>query len=258
MKNLDIKSNNDKINEKKYFSENSTKAVSFNAKNRNTHDTVLENNKKSNSKNTTQKDKEKSKKARKQKSWVWSLKITIATLLLALVFSYFSDLTAQTENIVVTILLLVFLILGSIFFDGIGVAVTACELTPLVSMSSRKIYGAKTATKLVKNANKVSSICSDVIGDIFGIISGACSIVIVLAILKLTKTVGQEILTMVISSIVAALTVGGKAFIKNIAIKNSKEMVMFVARIVGIFDKDERKSRTKKARKKNEKNTNNK
>ena len=139
-----------------------------------------------------------------------------------------------------------FLILGSILFDGIGVAVTSCDLAPLLSMSSRKVYGAKTAVRLVKNAEKVSNICNDVIGDIFGIISGGCSIVIVLEIMKILPTVSQQIITILLSSLVAALTIGGKAILKEVAIKNSKELVMFVAKFLAIFSKEERKIKKKK------------
>lgn len=190
--------------------------------------------------------------SKRRKYSLWSLKITIVTLILTIFFSFIAELTATADNIVVAVLLLVFLILGNIVFDGIGVAVTACDLAPLVSMSSRKLYGAKTAVKLVRNAEKVANICCDVIGDIFGIISGACSITIVIKLLVLFNDPNQQILTIGLSSIVAALTVGGKALIKDVAIKNSKDLVMFVARIAAIFSKDERKNR-----KKNNNNINN-
>lgn len=112
-------------------------------------------------------------------------------------------------------------------------------------MASRKVYGAKTALWLVKNSGTVSSICNDVIGDIFGIISGACSAAVVV---KITLSLGEEWqrwLTIIISAVVSALTIGGKAFMKNIAINNSRDFVMFVARIVSVFSKDERKIRKK-------------
>jgi len=185
---------------------------------------------------------EKRGKQRRKRS-LWSVKITFITFVLAIFFSFISELTSSTGNIVVTIMLLIFLILGSIVFDGIGVAVTACDLAPLVSMSSRRIYGSKTAVHLVRNAEKVANICNDVIGDIFGIISGACSIAIVLKILEMSQSTNQRIMTIAISSVVAALTVGGKAIVKDIAINNSKELVMFVARIAAVFSKEERKNK---------------
>ncbi len=181
---------------------------------------------------------------------IWWIKAAVISLVLAAFFSFLSELTASAENIVIIILLLAFLITASILFDAIGVAVTSCDPTPIVSMSSRKIYGARTALWLVKNSGTVSSICNDVIGDIFGIISGACSAAIVL---KITMNLGeswQRWLSIGISAVVSALTIGGKAFMKNIAISNSREFVMFVARCLAIFNKDERRIKKREAQKK--------
>lgn len=181
----------------------------------------------------------------KKKRYMWLVKITLISLVLSAVISFVGDLTASSEHLIVTLLLLLFLILASILFDGIGVAVTSCDDTAFTSMSSRKIYGAKTALWLVKNSEKVSSICNDVIGDIFGIISGACAAAIVTKIIIITGDSWQRWLTIGISAVVSALTIGGKAFLKNIAISNSKEFVMFVARIIGIFDSEERRRKKK-------------
>lgn len=195
----------------------------------------------------------KRKKVKKKRN-LWWLKAAVISFVLAGFFSFLSDLTASADQIVVIILLLAFLILASILFDAIGVAVTSCDIPPIASMASRKVYGAKTALWLVKNSGTVSSICNDVIGDIFGIISGACSAAVVLKIAILLPDGWQRWLTIIISAVVSALTIGGKAFMKNIAINNSKDFVMFVARIISIFNKDERKIRKKESEhKKNKK-----
>ncbi len=177
----------------------------------------------------------------KKKRNLWWLKIGVISLFLSAFISFISEMTASTEQIIVTVMLLMFLILASILFDGIGVAATSCDITPIRSMASKKIYGAKTALWLVKNNEKVSNVCNDVIGDIFGIISGACTAAIVVKIVAVTDIAWQRWLTILISSIVAALTIGGKAFLKDIAISNSKEFIMFVARIIAIFSPEERK-----------------
>ncbi len=191
----------------------------------------------------------KKKKPRKKYN-TWWIKATIISLVLAAFFSYLSELTASASSIVIIVLLLAFLIISSILFDSIGVAVTSCDMTPIASMASRKIYGAKTAMWLVKNRDTVSSICNDVIGDIFGIISGACSAAIVLKIMMSLDESWQKWLSVIISAVVSALTIGGKAFMKNIAIKNSKDFVMFVARVLAIFNRNERKIRKKESAKK--------
>ena len=81
------------------------------------------------------------------------------------------------------------------------------------------------------------------IGDIFGIISGACSAAIVVKLVVGMDQKWQQWVTIGISALVSALTIGGKAFLKNIAISNSKEFIMFVARIIAIFNPEERRRR---------------
>ena len=103
-------------------------------------------------------------------------------------------------------------------------------------MSSKKIKGAKTAVSFKKNADKVSSFCNDVIGDICGIISGSAGVTITSAI---SKTYNLDIfwVGLVITAIIASLTIGGKAIFKSIAMKNSNKIVYITAKIMSIFEK---------------------
>ena len=194
-------------------------------------------------------DEEKKKKPKKKRN-TWWIKVTIISFVLAAFFSFLSELTADAEHIVVILLLLGFLILASILFDAIGVAVTSCDDAPIIAMSSRKIYGAKTAMWLVKNSSTVASICNDVIGDIFGIISGACAAAIVIKVAVDLSDTWQRWVAIGIAALVSALTIGGKAFMKNVAIKNSKEFVLFVARLLAVFIPEERRRYKKEAEKK--------
>ena len=102
-------------------------------------------------------------------------------------------------------------------------------------MASRKVKGATQAVKLVNNAEKVSNICADVIGDICGIISGSCSATIV--IMFASNNPNEYIFNILMSSVVAAITVGGKAFFKKIAIKKSKDIMLLAGKIISIFSK---------------------
>ena len=199
----------------------------------------------------SQQSEKKQKKQPKKKRNLWSVKITVVSFFVSAFISFLSELTASSEHIIVTILLLFFLILCSILFDGIGVASTSCDMTPFVSMASRKVYGAKTALWLVKNNEKVSNVCNDVIGDIFGIISGACAAAITLKLVVDMDQTWQKLVTVSISGVVSALTIGGKAVLKNIAIKNSKEFIMFIARLIAVFNPEERrKKKTQKDKQK--------
>lgn len=186
----------------------------------------------------------------KKKRNLWALKATIITLVLSVFISFLTEITSSAGNIIVTVILLLFIVMAGILFDGIGVAVTSCDITPIVSMASKKVYGAKTAMWLVKNNEKVSSVCNDVVGDIISIISGSCGAAIVVKLMTVLDESWQQWLSIGVSALISALMVGGKAFLKNIAISNSKEFVMFVARIIGVFHPEERRRKKHQAEKK--------
>ncbi len=175
------------------------------------------------------------RKSKKNNQKIWVIKVTLLTFLLTIVFTFLSDLTMSASTLVVAILIVLLLIITNIIFDAIGVAVTSCEIAPILAMSARKVPGSKRALNLVKNADRVSSICGDVIGDICGIVSGASSAVIVAKILMLNLGIAETILTILVSSIVAAITVGGKALGKRLAITHSKEFVLFTAKVLSVF-----------------------
>lgn len=172
-------------------------------------------------------------KKRLSESSVWTIKITLITLCLAFFVSFATYLTSNKSNFIISVLTLALLIVVAIAFDSVGVAVTSCNLAPLLALSAKKVKGAAIAVKLVKNAEKVSNICNDVVGDMAGIISGTCAATV--AIQLFSGDGNLNLFNILISSVVSAVTVGGKAFFKSVAINNSKEMVLFVGRIIGIF-----------------------
>lgn len=169
------------------------------------------------------------------KGAIWTIKITIITLCLAFVVSFITEITSSRSNIIISVLLLCLLILISIIFDAIGVAATSCDLAPLLAMAAKKVNGAKVAVKLVKNAEKVANICADVVGDMSGIISGTCAAAIVLKLA--IENSSTLFINIAMTSVVAAITVGGKAFFKSIAMKKSKEMMLFAGKVIGLIYK---------------------
>jgi hypothetical protein len=174
---------------------------------------------------------------RQNKLTIWIINITIITFVLSAFFSFLSEITTSTAHISVAFMLLLLLIVLSVIFDAIGVAATSCELAPLLSMAAKKIKGSRMAIRLVKNSGKVSSICCDVLGDICGIVSGSCTLAIVI---KITLTSADRLsfwISILFSSIVCAVTVGGKAIFKNIAIRHSKDIILLTGRMLSVFEK---------------------
>ena len=123
-------------------------------------------------------------------------------------------------------------ILLGILFDIIGVAATSADETPFHSMAAKKVPEAREALKLLRRAERVSSFCNDVVGDICGVISGSASAVIAArAIVGMESWLGQ-LVQLLMSAVVAGLTVGGKAFGKSIAIKNSTMIIHAAAKLI--------------------------
>ena len=87
---------------------------------------------------------------------------------------------------------------------------------------------------LLKNSTKVSSICNDIVGDICGIISGSLGATLTLY-LSLRWQMPLILATILITSFISALTVGGKAYFKTIAMKKSDTIVLLTGKVVHIF-----------------------
>ena len=137
----------------------------------------------------------------------------------------------DNANLLFAIIILVFIVLLGICFDMLGVAMTAADVQPFHSMSAHKERGGKEAVQLLNNASQVSSIFCDVVGDICGIISGSTATVIVAYLLK-AFTLPSLLASISITSLISALTIGGKAVGKEFAIANSTQIVHFVAKIM--------------------------
>lgn len=166
----------------------------------------------------------------------WPIIVTFLAFFISFIFSFISETSMPKVNIIIQIFILILFIIIGIIFDMIGVAVTSTNEEPLHAMSAKKIKGAKKAVSFKKNADKVSSFCNDVIGDICGIISGSAGVTISASIAKnLSLNIFWVGLT--ITSIIAALTIGGKAIFKKIALKNSNKIVYLTAKIISIFEK---------------------
>lgn len=174
-----------------------------------------------------------------------AFKMFFVTLIVSVLFSVISQKTfTASENILVPLLTILIIILIGVIFDIIGIAVTATPETPFVSMSAKKIRGAKEALRLIKNADVVSNFCNDVVGDICGIISGSAGGMLVIRI----STLGlkPDYMTIILSSLIAGVTVGGKAFGKGIAINNGQEIVHSVGYLLSFLAKPSKKDKSMK------------
>ena len=173
--------------------------------------------------------KQKQKKGKKV-NIKWIVTIFLSTVVISGLFSMISNTLLSRANMLSAFGILLVIILVGIVFDIIGVAVTAADPKPFHSMAAHRVRGAQEALTMLRNAEKVSSFCNDVVGDICGIISGTASASIVVLILSGRATLG--ILEIAMAALVSGLTVGGKAIGKSFAMSNSTKIVHMAAQVV--------------------------
>jgi len=172
------------------------------------------------------------RKNRRRVRWIFI--ISIWTFFLAVVISFFSHYVLnQIYSIAVSFLILLLVVLMGIVFDLIGTAAAAADIAPLNAKAARRVSGAKCGVYLVKNAERVATFCNDVGGDISGIISGTLVTIIVFKlIINFPYQQAEFYLGILITALIAAITVGGKAWGKVIAINYSTEVILLVGSIV--------------------------
>jgi len=173
-----------------------------------------------------------SQKKERRKTIRWVITIFLVTIFISGTISLVSDEIMATSGMVVAFLILLAIVLVGIIFDIIGVAVTSADEKPFHSMAARKVPGGQEAIRLLRNAERVSSICNDVVGDICGVVSGSASATIAAQILENFEFSWPRIVSLVMSALVAGLTVGGKAVGKTFAINSCTVIISFVGRLI--------------------------
>lgn len=173
---------------------------------------------------------------KKDSNLKWIVTVSLITLLLSLFLSFTATKAISNLNIILAILLLLCVIFIGILFDIIAVGVTIADENNFHAMASKKVKGAKTSIKLIKNSHKVSNFCADVVGDICGVLSGTVSAIIALKITEYYNLTFD--IQAIITAIVSALTIGGKAAGKTVAKANSTKIVALVTKVLHLFQKN--------------------
>lgn len=186
-------------------------------------------------------DQDKKKKPIKNKSqkWlVWPVKVFFLAIFLSFTFSIISEMALSNAGIAIAIIVILLFIAISILFDMLGVAVTSSSIEPFLAMASRHVKGSKQAISLIKNADRISAICTDVIGDICSILSGAAGASILTKIAVASSGDFTSIaIASTVSALIAGITIAGKAAFKKYAISHSSQVTFRFAKFINLFTK---------------------
>ena len=181
--------------------------------------------------------KEKIKKYLKRKGkkeivdYKWILIITVSAFFISILFSLLSETIIPNVNILIGVLILIIFILIGVIFDMVGVSVTTAKEASFHSMNANKVHGAKMAVKLKKNSDKTSSFCNDVVGDICGIVSGSTGSIIASKI-AIKYSLNPFLTILIITGVISAITIGGKALGKGIAVNKSNYILYEFSKII--------------------------
>ncbi len=164
----------------------------------------------------------------------WVLHIFLMSVVLSAALSLASGVVLEDAGYLLAVSVLLAFVLLGIVFDVIGVAVTAADAKPFHSMASHREKGAQEALFLLRNAEKVSSFCNDVVGDICGIVSGTTAAVIV-AKLQAGFNTRSILISIAMTALISGVTIGGKAIGKRLAMTRSKEVVFRAAKVLRVL-----------------------
>ena len=171
----------------------------------------------------------------------WVVTVFFVTLAVSGMISLISDEVMASSGLLAAFAILLGIVFLGIIFDIIGMAVATASEKPFHSMAARKVPGAQEAIRLLRNAERVSSICNDVVGDICGVVSGSASATIAALILTHVDLGWPRAVSLAMSALVAGLTVGGKAIGKTIAVNSCTQIVHLVGRVLHTLNRFKKK-----------------
>ena len=178
----------------------------------------------------------------------WIITTFLLTFMLSLLLGGASNIVIEKLNIWFALAVLLIVIAIGILFDMIGMAIATCEEAPFHAKASKKHSGAKEVIKLLKQKDRATNVCNDLMGDMCGIISGSlCALVSV----KISAALNADvvIISLILGAIVASATVGGKAIGKGISMNNAESIMYMVGAIIHVVKpvKEKKKNRNKKS-----------
>ena len=148
-----------------------------------------------------------------------------------MLISGLSNSIANNANIWILVIITIIIIMVGIIFDIIGTAVLTADEATFHAKASNKIKGSRESIKLIKNSSNIANFCNDIIGDICGIVSGSMGAMIAIYVAN-SFSLSPTLISLIVSSVISIIMVGGKAIGKNIAVKQSDRIIFKVGRII--------------------------
>jgi CBS domain containing-hemolysin-like protein len=165
----------------------------------------------------------------------WSIFIFSLTFLMGCLFSVASTVLLENAGWGIGMMVVFAIVLIGIVFDMLGIASTAAVETPFHAMAAERVSGSRHAIHIIRNADRFSNFCNDVVGDICSVIGGAASAVVVLKLIEASVYADNPavytVVNVLFTAFVSGLTVGGKALGKSMAIENATAIILLIGKM---------------------------
>lgn len=148
----------------------------------------------------------------------------ISALVLSFALNFFSDKVSLNLSPYLGIPFLLVVIVLGVAADVVGIASARAREPALVSMASRKIKGARESLWFVRNADVVSSLANDLLGDVCATVAGGLAVGLSFRFAG-SAGLDRPLLSALAVGLAAALAVGGKALVKGIGLKRAESIV---------------------------------
>lgn len=164
----------------------------------------------------------------------WIIQISLIAFLISLAFSGGAGKILDSVNIFWGLVIVLIVVFIGVMFDMIGISATSADQKPFHSMASKQVKGSKIAIRLIKNAEKVSVFCNDVVGDICNILSGSAGAVIAVSI-STQYNIDPILVSLIVTAVIASITVGGKAIGRSYAINKSEVIIYKFSKLMTVL-----------------------
>lgn len=182
----------------------------------------------------------------------WAFKVFILSISLSIIFSLVSQSLLPSLSPFFSIFVIVFFVFVSVIFDMVAVAFTSINKEQLDKFKNENGY--VMAVKLCERADKVASFGGDVVGDICGILSGAGGVSLVVN-MNIQDTNLNLLVTCLVSSLIAGITIFCKAIMKTYALQNCEQIAIVTGAYLeaSFFNRMRKKRQEKKHKRKKKK-----
>lgn len=163
--------------------------------------------------------------------------VGLGTAAISFLLALLSAGSAESLGLGAAVVGLLLIVALGVFFDVIGVAATAATEEAFHAMAADRVFGARQAIWIVRNADRVANFSNDMVGDAVGILSGAVGAAVVGQLLMRHPSWSELWATTLMVAAISGLAVGGKAAFKGFAMDHAEEVVFALGRAIATAER---------------------